>query len=159
TVQAIDASPEAVAATTAKVQNAGLSSSIQVQVDNLLSLSFAEAMFPYVLCWGVLMHIVELETALGELARVLAPGGVLVLGENNMHALQSRVGRGLRRILHAKGESKEPPAGIEFWLPTSAGLLLLRELNTQWLRSHCQNYKLRVQHQVARQFTELYTKV
>jgi ubiquinone/menaquinone biosynthesis C-methylase UbiE len=105
------------------------------------------------------MHILDLETALRELTRVLQPGGILVLGENNMHSLQSSTWRILRQFLGGKGSVNNTPAGVEYWLPTSAGTLLARETDMRWLIEQCNSNRLVVMKHVARQFTELYTKV
>lgn len=44
------------------------------------SLPVADGTVSLIVCVNVLMHVVGLETAVGEFARVLAPGGVVVLG-------------------------------------------------------------------------------
>jgi SAM-dependent methyltransferase len=50
---------------------------------NVLQLPFADASFEVVLCSGVLMHVADQTAALGELVRVLCPGGQLVVTGNN----------------------------------------------------------------------------
>lgn len=54
-----------------------------VRGDNC-ELPFAEGSFDRVLCSGVLMHVEDERKALGELVRVLRPGGVLVVSGNNL---------------------------------------------------------------------------
>jgi SAM-dependent methyltransferase len=54
---------------------------------DLTALSFATNTFDFVVSWGVIMHIPDIEKALAELARVLKPGGLLVLCENNVDSL------------------------------------------------------------------------
>lgn len=49
-------------------------------VGEIESLPFADATGALVLCVNMLMHVERLEAALAELARVLGPGGALVVG-------------------------------------------------------------------------------
>src|SRR5262245_33154668 len=79
-VRAIDVSDTALEEARTNIRMNKLEAQIHVQQEDLLSLSFPDETFKYILCWGVLMHIPALETALGELTRVLQPGGVLALG-------------------------------------------------------------------------------
>jgi SAM-dependent methyltransferase len=51
---------------------------------DVLRLPFADASFDVVLCSGVLMHVANQAIALSELARVLRPGGQMVVSGNNL---------------------------------------------------------------------------
>ena len=113
-VQAVDFSESALRRARANVQKAALCDQIQIQQEDLLSLSFPDSTFDYILCWGVLMHIAEAEQALSELSRVLKPGGFLVISEINLRSLQRKVFVGLTRILRKKRALEtETPAGME----------------------------------------------
>src|SRR5213076_2226800 len=82
----IDFAAPVLAEARANVARAGLEDRVSLSQGNLLTLPFADSAFRYVLCWGVLMHIPDVAGAIAELARVLAPGGTLIVGEGNMHS-------------------------------------------------------------------------
>jgi ubiquinone/menaquinone biosynthesis C-methylase UbiE len=58
---------------------------------NLESLPFADGEFDLVLSSQVIEHVVDAAAAMGELARVLRPDGVLVLSTDNAHNVVTRV--------------------------------------------------------------------
>lgn len=82
---------------------------------SLEALPFADAEFDVVLCSQVIEHVLDAEAALRELARVLRPGGTLVISTDNernyvtrlLNAPRSAVVRALR--LHgARGRIESP---------------------------------------------------
>ena len=93
-----DFSADALALAQQTVHHHRYSDRIVLRQGDLLNLPFRDGEFSYILCWGVLMHVPEVERALAELARVLAPGGTLVTSEANMHSWQSIGVRTLRRL-------------------------------------------------------------
>lgn len=142
------------------VHAARVDDKVTLQQANILDLPFRDGTFPYVLCWGVLMHVPAIERAITELARVTQAGGVLVIGENNAHSLQSvlfRAVRTVRRRPHVT--TRETPAGIEYWTETPSGLILYREANVVWLVEQFEREGFVVRDHVARQFTEVYWKL
>lgn len=151
-VQAVDLSESVLKMAEANVKAKGLETRISIHRESILSLSFRDETFNYILCWGVLMHIPDLETALSELTRVLKPGGTLIIGENNMHSLESR-------ILGDPKSARKTPAGIEWWGTTSTGTMLTRHTNIQWLIERFKDKRLTVKKHVARQFTEIYVGI
>jgi SAM-dependent methyltransferase len=56
---------------------------VQLAVADVAALPFADDTFDLVVCFEVIEHIDERERALDELARVLAPGGVLAISSPN----------------------------------------------------------------------------
>jgi|SRR3990167_8370500 len=159
-VRAVDFSENVLKEAEANIKDKGFETKINIQQENILSLSFKDETFSYILSWGVLMHIPVLETAISELTRILKPGGILVIGEGNMHSLQSIILRNLKRFLgKEKTIVKKEPAGIEHWKSTSTGTLLTRETNMQWLIERLKSKQLTVIKRVAGQFTEVYIKV
>lgn len=142
------------------VSDKGLEKQIHVQREDLLKLSFEGEKFDYILCWGVLMHIPDIETAIAELSRVLKPGGTIVLSEVNMHSLEVFATERLRPLLGKKHiASVKTDAGIEIWAQTDHGRLLSRRLNIRWLENTFLKHKIHLVKRSPGQFTEAYTRV
>jgi len=159
-VQAADFSESVLKKAEAKVKAKGLETKISIQREDVLALSFEDKSFNYVLCWGVLMHIPDLEKAIAELTRVLKPGGTLVIGEGNMYSLQSIILRNIKRFIgKKKAIAKKTQAGIESWCTTPAGMLLVRHSNIGWLIERFKSNRFIIKKRMAGQFTEAYTKV
>lgn len=159
-VQAVDFSENILEKAKANVRAKAVETRIIIQREDILSFSFKDETFDYVLCWGVLMHIPDLEKAISELTRILKPGGTLVISEANMYSLQAIILRNLKRFLgKEKAEVKKTPAGIEYWIISSSGALLTREANIRWLNDRFRNNGFSVRKRVAGQLTELYTRV
>lgn len=157
TVQGVDISETAVSLARDAVRKRGMSDRISVRQANLRSLPFDDGRFPYVLCWGVLMHIPEIEKALAELARVLARGGLLVLGENNVRSIQSLAMDALMRMMRKnKGNRKRTMAGLEEWQRTDEGMLVTRDTDIGWLVRHAKRNGLALKHRTAGQASNLY---
>lgn len=136
----------------------GLSDRVTIKRGDLLALPFRDGEFPYVVCWGVLMHVPQFERALAELARVVAPGGMLVVSEGNMHSAQSVALRGMRRVLgKRRGRVVRTAAGIETHEHTHEGhALVTRQIDVGWFTSECARLGLRRRVRIPGQFTELY---
>jgi ubiquinone/menaquinone biosynthesis C-methylase UbiE len=80
------------------------------------------------------MHIPDVKRAVAELARVLKPGGVLVISEGNKSSLEAVFMRNLKRVLRReKAEVKDTPAGVEYWKEKDGDALVTRQANIQWL--------------------------
>src|SRR5215217_5926730 len=86
-VHAIDFSDAVLAQARENVERAGVADLVRLERGDLLNLPLASAGVARLLVWGVLMHIPELERAVGELSRVLAAGGRLVVCEGNVRSL------------------------------------------------------------------------
>lgn len=159
-VLAVDFSEYVLRTAELKIQNSGLINNIKLQQENILSLSFADRTFDYVLCWGVLMHIPDIEKAISELDRVLKKDGILIISEANMFSLQSIVLRNLKLLLgKEKATVKKTAAGLEYWHLTSSGKVLTRQADIGWLKKKFRSKGFTIKKHVSGQFTELYTKV
>jgi 2-polyprenyl-3-methyl-5-hydroxy-6-metoxy-1,4-benzoquinol methylase len=142
------------------VRERGFQNRITLQREDILGLSFPDRSFPYVICWGVLMHIPDLQRALAELARVVAPGGMLVLSEGNMYSIQAVIMRWLKKLLGRERATVDRVAGgIEYTEKTSQGALLTRQTDIPWLIAECERLGLRLTARESGQFTELYVAV
>lgn len=159
-VVAVDFSESVLKTAAQNLSNSGMAEKITLQRENILSLSFPDRAFEYILCWGVLMHIPDIEKAISELDRVLKNDGILVICENNMNSLQAIIRRVYRLIIR----KREPvmnmtSAGIEYWSLTSAGRLLARHANIAWLKKQFTQRGYTVTKHVSGQFTEFYMNV
>ena len=149
-VHAVDFSPAAVAETRRKADASGLP--ITVQQDDLTDLSLSDGAHEWIVCWGVLMHVPDVAAAVNELARVLAPGGTLVLSELNASSPESRL---LRWYAAGRGNTGgRVPAGAEHWYHTEQGPLLIRHANAGWYEQTFRNLGVRLDKRLACQFTE-----
>jgi len=136
-----------------------LSRQIALQREDILNLPFEDESFTHVLCWGVLMHIPDVERAISELCRVLRDGGCFVVGEGSMRSLQSLVQRFLLSVSsNGKDYTRNTPAGVEMWRVTEDGMMLTRQANIRWLKQTLSGKGLVVRKHWPGQFTELYTK-
>ena len=159
-VQAVDLSEWIIERARENVKTSGLEKAISIQRANILSLPYKDRTFSYILCWGVLMHIPELEKALSELVRVLKSGGMLIISENNRYSFHAVMKYSLKRLFHlGKASVKETTAGIEYWYTGTEGSLLVRQTDIGWLIRALENRQLIVKTRVCGQFTDLYTEV
>jgi ubiquinone/menaquinone biosynthesis C-methylase UbiE len=159
-VRAIDFSESALEMARDYLKQTGHDERISLQREDLTRLSFPDASFDYVLCWGVLMHVPDVGRAVAELARVLRPGGALVLSEGNMRSLEAVTLRNLKRLLGREhADVKETPAGVEYWKERGAGALVTRQANVDWLVKSFESHGLKLTKRVAGQFSEAYAMV
>lgn len=155
-VLGIDLSEQVLEIGRKNIESEGLASKITLQCENLRNLSFEDQKFGYVICWGVLMHIPDIESAVSELSRVLKPGGFLVISENNSTAIEIPLIRVMQVILRKPTVSKKTPVGIENWTPGSDKTLFCRNMNIRWLITRFEKENIIIVKRVAGQFTGSY---
>ncbi len=86
-VTATDASAGMVATATAVIQSRGLQHQVAVRLADVHELPFADGRFGLVVALGVLPWLHDPAAAVAELARVLAPGGTIILTADNRRRL------------------------------------------------------------------------
>jgi SAM-dependent methyltransferase len=154
-VVAGDFSEEVLSRARENVADSGLQERVELRRENLLELTLADQSADHVICWGVLMHIPEVETAIDELVRVLKPGGTLTICEGNVRALDEVALRVLDRL--GRTESRQRvAAGMERWRPTPAGPLFARRTDIRWLTAALERRGLVLRHRLACLLTEAY---
>lgn len=156
-VKAVDFSDAVLDMARENVRAAGLEHLIDVGHEDLIDLSYDDHTFDYVLCWGVLMHVPEVERAVEQLSRIIAPGGHLIVHEGNVHSPEAIAILAAKRMTRRPG-LRRTPAGVEHWKETSAGPLLTRRANIPWLIAAFERQGLRLRRRLPTQMTELYVK-
>jgi len=156
-VKAIDFSEAVLAMGRETVRAAEMSDRIEFAQEDLINLSFEDGAFPAILCWGVLMHVPQVDRAIHEVARVLAPGGDLFVSEGNMRAPETIAMLAAKRLAGTT-VVRRTPAGIDQWKETAAGSLLTRRANIAWLVDRFEQEGLQLEQRRPSQFTELYAK-
>lgn len=154
-VLAIDFSEMVLEMARANVRSAGLEDQIEIQRKDLVELALPTESEQYVLCWGVLMHIPDIERAVAQLARVTAPGGTLIVSEANCRSLDNRLER-LALRLRGKTPAPRTTTGIESWRETPAGQLLTRRADIGWLVDAFSTHRMQLEYRLPGQLTELY---
>lgn len=157
-VRGLDFSHAMVQEANAAAKAAGLAESLDFVVGDLTALPFRSGAVARVLCWGVLMHVPDVAKGVAELARVIAPGGILIVSEGNfrsVHALMLRLASRLPG--RQSGKFLVTPAGPEAWESTAAGPLVTRQADIPWLIAEFKRHGLRLHSRRAGQFTEIYT--
>jgi len=154
-VHAIDFSDAVLAQARENVERAGVADLVRLERGDLLNLPLASAGVARLLVWGVLMHIPELERAVGELSRVLAAGGRLVVCEGNVRSLDEVALRALDRLGRTTSAERKP-AGMERWRETPGGPLLARRADIGWLVGAFARHGVVLRERLACQLTEAY---
>jgi ubiquinone/menaquinone biosynthesis C-methylase UbiE len=127
---------------------------------DLTNLEIADGSTGQILCWGVLMHIPDVELAISELARVLADGGVLVLSEANVASIDFRLYRAAKALLRSKDPRfRATPGGVECWANHDGQLVMTRLANLSWLTQEFKRHGLLLEWRHSGEFTEIYSRV
>lgn len=162
-VVAADFSPDRVALANEHLRHQGIGDGVVVQCEDLVAgLSFPEASFEAVLCWGVLMHIPQIEVAMLELIRVTKPGGRLFIYEANLHGLDAIISHLISFGRRAVGKSSYKqidmgPYGREYWVQTEAGDLFIRHARLPSLISFFERHGCKLKERIGGEFTERYS--
>lgn len=159
-VEAVDFSEVVVQRARTNIASQGLEGRITVRQADLLDLPFEAGNFDNTLCWGVLMHVVDVSSALSQLARVTRPGGAVVINEINARAPEARLLRALfRRIAKSDIRIRRTPAGFEHWATTPTGPLMWRHADIDWLVREGSRRGLVLRRRMPGQFSELYAEM
>ena len=154
-VRAVDYAESVLEGTRANVERAGVQELVTIEREDLRDLSLPDASVERALCWGVLMHIPEIERAIGELSRVLAPGGRLAVCEGNIRSADE-IGLRVLDLFGRTTASTRTASGRERWRDTPAGPLLARRTDIRWLIDAFGREDLELRARLPHQFTEAF---
>lgn len=142
----------------AAASRAGVDPQVEFRRADLTQIDLESDSIANIVCWGVLMHIPAVEKAVAELARVLAPGGKLIVSEGNLRSLQAATLRFLKRAIgRERADVLHRPPGIEFWEETGSGRLMTRQADIPWLIREFEKHGLTLTRRRAGQFSEIFT--
>jgi SAM-dependent methyltransferase len=159
-ITAVDFSPTVLEDARRNLEGREFADRITLGREDLLGLSFDDEQFDAILCWGVLMHIPDVDRATAELARVLRPGGRVALSEVNMRSLEASGIRLMKRLFGRAGSGMvRTEAGVERWASSDAGELLSRECDIGWLVRRMRELGLVLRTRRAGQFSESFVRV
>lgn len=151
-VVAIDFSPYAV-----QKNNERNGDGATIQLGDVTALEFPDDAFDGVFCSGLLMHVPALDRAVQEIARVIRPGGVLLLSDVHDAAWQVPVERLLWKLLGRTHRVVKTPVGLDVWADTTSGPLLARRMSFRWLEAEMTECGFRLEHRSPGFFTEFFT--
>jgi 2-polyprenyl-3-methyl-5-hydroxy-6-metoxy-1,4-benzoquinol methylase len=114
-VKAIDFSETMLVEARRRVERAGVDDSVEFAREDLTRLSFPDGTFRHVFSWGVIIHIRDIEQAIDELTRIVAPGGRLALYVTNDSAWDHKLEAAARVV------TRKPLSGLEK-LPMGRGI-------------------------------------
>ena len=159
-ITAVDFSAAVLEMAKKNARQAGLDQHVDFQQQNVTALNFADNSFDHVFCWGVLMHIPEIEKAIAELARVLKPGGVMIVSEANVKSLEVATFRLLKKFFGKRTTRlSQVPQGLEIRMPSPAGEFFTRRADIQWLVAEFSHHNIQLKQRKAAQFTEFYNEL
>jgi ubiquinone/menaquinone biosynthesis C-methylase UbiE len=121
----------------------------------LEDLSRLDTRFDAVHCRGVLMHIPRWQDVLGELCRVLLPGGKIVILEGNHRSLELAIVRVVRFLRKSEARLVASPAGVEFHRAKQGHAPLTRVANVPHLIAELQSHRIRSLYRFATEFWDI----
>jgi SAM-dependent methyltransferase len=135
-VHALDISQTMLSQAAQRAASAGTDDQITFQQGDLTNLSLPDDSFDHVFCWGVLMHVHQIEKALFELARIVRAGGSLALYVTNNAALDNKIENLARTALGKRTQKELHPLGPGTWYEMHGERLWVRQFNVPNLIRH-----------------------
>ena len=157
-VAGVDLSEVALQVGSQKIAAAGLQGSVATSRQDVLGLALSQGAVGCVLCWGVLMHVPDLEGAITELRRVMKKGGVLVLSEVNARSVESILIRTVNRLKDRR-RVRKTEVGFELLRTEDTAAAFTRHCDIPGLVELVETRGFRLDTRRAGQLTELYTRV
>ena len=158
-VRAIDISQTMLREAKARAAAAGLSTAVEFQEEDLTRLTLPDASFKYVFSWGVIIHIHDVEKALDELARIVAPGGRLALYVTNRKAWDHKIESLARLLLRKRVRRESFSLGNGVWYDMHGEKLWVWQFDIPELQLQLERRGFRVTDRVIGEFSELQRRV
>jgi 2-polyprenyl-3-methyl-5-hydroxy-6-metoxy-1,4-benzoquinol methylase len=159
-VCAVDISKTMLREARARIEAAGLATSVEFRQEDLTQLTFPDSSFRHVFSWGVIIHIHNVEKALDELARVIEPGGTLALYVTNSKAWDHKVESLLRFLVGKPVVGQESlPLGNGIWYQMHGQRLWVWQFDIQELERQLERRGLQLTHRVIGEFSEIQRRV
>jgi len=121
----------------------------------LESLSLPQNGFDAVHCRGVLMHIPRWEDALGQLCKVLRPGGKILILESNHRSIEFALVRLARLFRNNHTHLVSTPGGVEFHGKGPTQTPLVRVGNIRYLIQALRNHRVELMARIATEFWDI----
>lgn len=155
-VDAIDISTTMLSEAKRRVAKADLAGRITFQQQDLTKLSLQSGAYHFVFSWGVIIHIHNVEKALDELVRVVAPKGRLALYVTNQSAMDHKVESTARLLLRKPvRDSQQLKLGSGTWYTMHGERLWVWQFNISELVSAMSNRGMTLLHRRAGEFSEI----
>ena len=159
TVIGVDRSAQMLSHAQQRASEAGVSDRIQFIQADLTKLSLGRK-FGLAFCWGVIIHIPDVEAVLDGLADHIAPSGKLAVQLLNRHSLDFTIERLLRKALRKPlPECGETPFGLGNWYATDEGKLWVLRFDTSELNSAMERRGFKLVECRTAEFTEMHRRV
>ncbi|HXY34838.1 MAG TPA: class I SAM-dependent methyltransferase [Planctomycetaceae bacterium] len=155
-VKAIDISDTMLAEARRRVERAGVAESVEFAREDLTRLSFPDSAFRHVFSWGVIIHIRDIERALDELIRIVAPGGRLALYVTNASAWDHKLETVARFLIRRPLKGMERlPMGRGIWYDWQGERLWVWRIDAQALTQYFEARGMRRIARVVGEFSEI----
>ncbi len=133
----------------------GVADKIEFICHGLEDMSAFKESFDAIHCRGVLMHIPRWQDAVGELCRLLKPGGRIVIIENNHRAVETYLVRLARVLGSTEGKTIRTPGGLELHRDRQGQVPLTRIANVPCLVGELKKHGVRKVARVATEFWDI----
>lgn len=158
-VTAIDISSAMLREARRRVEAAGVADRVSFHREDLTKLSLASASITHAFSWGVIIHIPDVEKALDELARVIAPRGRLALYLSNESALDAKIETIARIVLRKPAERQHLKLGTGTWYDMHGERLWVWQFNVPELCRQMSSRGFNLVMRRAGEFSELQRRV
>jgi len=148
--KAIDFSSYVLAEAERRVRAATLHRMVTFEKEDLAQLSYKDNSIPSIFCWGVLMHVPDIKTALAEIGRVLMPGGRLAISMTNPWSFEALTHKTLARLRQAYNGT----TALSPWTQSSAGTIYVKGMRPPYLTQILAENRIRIVCVRAGQFIE-----
>jgi len=158
-VKAIDISRTVLDDAQKRATAEGVVDKIDFTQADLTNLHFLNGTFETIFCWGVLIHVPDIDKGLCELVRVLKPGGRLALQMTNMTAFDHKLER-IARLLTGKGKlGEQKQYGQIGWCKTHGEDMFWMRADFAAFTKRLKELGCRRVYRCASEFTELQRRV